>query len=87
VSETGSSKFNMHEFDSFLWKAAGSLRRYLSSEDVKNYILSFLFFKFVSDTWDLEHAAIVADRGLDSMPGCAYSPLHNVSIGTVFSEG
>jgi type I restriction enzyme M protein len=63
VPQRGSSKFNRHEFDSFIWKAAGSLRGYLSSEDVENYILSFLFFKFVSDSWDLEHTAIVTDRG------------------------
>ena len=68
MTERNSSQFSLHEFDSFLWKAAGSLRGYLSSGDVKNYILSLLFYKFVSDIWDLEHAADVANSGDGSVP-------------------
>ena len=68
MAEAGANPFSLHELDSFLWRAASSLRGYVPTDDFKNYILPLLFFKWVSDTWDLEHAAAVADYGEDVAP-------------------
>jgi type I restriction enzyme M protein len=68
VAEAGATPFSLHELDSFLWRAASSLRGYVNSEDFKNYILPLLFVKWISDTWDLEHATAVTDHGEDVAP-------------------
>jgi type I restriction enzyme M protein len=60
--------------------------------DFKSYVFPLLFFKWVSDTWDLDHAAAVADFGEDlddeveadyhrfAVPdGCHWADLQKVS--------
>ena len=56
------------ELDAFLWSAASNLRGYVNSDDFQNYILPLLFYKWVSDTWDLEHSVAVSDHGTETTP-------------------
>lgn len=81
------------ELESRLWAAANSLRGPVDPADFKSYVFPLLFFKWVSDTWDLDHTAAVADFG-DNIPpeveadyhrftvpdGCHWSDLQKVSI-------
>lgn len=52
------------ELESRLWDAANSLRGPVDPADFKAYVFPLLFFKWVSDTWDMEHAHAVADFGV-----------------------
>ena len=80
------------ELESRLWAAANSLRGPVDPADFKSYVFPLLFFKWASDTWDLEHAAAIAGFGGDltaeieadfhrfTMPrGCHWSDLQKVS--------
>jgi type I restriction enzyme M protein len=51
------------QLESRLWEAANSLRGPVDPADFKAYVFPLLFFKWISDTWDLEHAEAVADYG------------------------
>jgi type I restriction enzyme M protein len=83
----------LQELESRLWAAANSLRGPVDPADFKSYVFPLLFFKWVSDTWDLEHAAAVAAFGDDIAPeveadyhrftvpdGCHWSDLQKVSV-------
>jgi type I restriction enzyme M protein len=56
------------ELEARLLAAANSLRGPVDPADFKSYVFPLLFFKWVSDTWDLDHAAAVADFGSDVAP-------------------
>lgn len=56
------------ELEARLLAAANSLRGPVDPADYKSYVFPLLFFKWVSDTWDLDHAAAVADFGSDVAP-------------------
>lgn len=49
------------ELESRLWAAANSLRGPVDPADFKAYIFPLLFFKWISDTWEWEHARAAAD--------------------------
>ena len=49
MSETKSHKPTQDEINSALWAACDSFRGAIDSQDYKNYILAFLFFKYLSD--------------------------------------
>lgn len=51
------------QLESRLWEAANSLRGPVDPADFKAYVFPLLFFKWISDTWDWEHAQAVADFG------------------------
>jgi type I restriction enzyme M protein len=83
----------LQELESRLWAAANSLRGPVDPADFKSYVFPLLFFKWVSDTWDLDHAAAVAAFGRDVAPeveadyhrfsvpdGCHWSDLQKVSV-------
>jgi type I restriction enzyme M protein len=53
------------ELESRLWDAANSLRGPVDPADFKAYIFPILFFKWISDTWDANHANAVQDYGDD----------------------
>ncbi len=53
------------QLESRLWEAANSLRGPVDPADFKAYVFPLLFFKWISDTWDWEHAQAVADFGED----------------------
>jgi len=80
------------ELESRLWAAANSLRGPVDPADFKSYVFPLLFFKWVSDTWDLEHAAAEAGFGAELTPeieadfhrfavprGCHWPDLQKVS--------
>ena len=53
------------ELESRLWAAADSLRGPVDPADFKAYIFPLLFFKWISDTWNMEHAEAVGVYGLE----------------------
>ena len=62
------SGLTQQELEARLLAAANSLRGPVDPADFKSYVFPLLFFKWVSDTWDLDHAAAVADFGSDVAP-------------------
>lgn len=56
---------SQQELESRLWDAANSLRGPVDPADFKAYVFPLLFFKWISDTWDMEHAEAVEDYGAD----------------------
>ena len=56
------------DLESRLWAAANSLRGSVDAADFKAYIFPLLFFKRISDAWDDEHDAAVAEYGPDVDP-------------------
>lgn len=46
-----------------LWDAANALRGPVDPADFKTYVFPMLFWKWISDTWDWEHAKAVAEFG------------------------
>lgn len=63
-----SPSLTQQELEGRLLAAANSLRGPVDPADFKSYVFPLLFFKWVSDTWDLDHAAAVADFGSDVTP-------------------
>jgi len=57
--------FTQQELVSRLWDAANSLRGPVDPADFKAYIFPILFFKWISDNWDWEHARAVEEFGDD----------------------
>jgi type I restriction enzyme M protein len=51
------------ELEARLWEAANCLRGPVDAADFKAYVFPVLFFKWISDTWDLEHAQALSDFG------------------------
>lgn len=56
-------QLRLSELESLLWGAANSLRGPVDPADFKAYVFPLLFYKWVSDTWDMEHAEAVQDFG------------------------
>ena len=51
------------ELQSRLWEAANALRGPVDPADFKTYVFPVLFWKWISDTWEHEHAQAVAVYG------------------------
>ena len=92
VRSTTMETLSVSELESRLWAAANSLRGPVDPADFKSYVFPLLFFKWVSDTWDLDHVAAEADFGDDLPPeveadyhrfavpdGCHWSDLQKIS--------
>ncbi|MGL6364254.1 type I restriction-modification system subunit M [Aeromonas veronii] len=60
-----SKRISQQELESYLWGAAVLLRGLIDAGDYKQFIFPLLFFKRVSDVWDEEHQAAMADSGSD----------------------
>ena len=58
----------LQELESRLWSAANALRGPVDPADFKTYVFPMLFWKWISDTWEHEHAEAVADFGEDLDP-------------------
>lgn len=56
-------RLSQQELESYLWGAANLLRGLIDAGDYKQYVFPLLFFKRLSDVWDEEHAAALADTG------------------------
>jgi type I restriction enzyme M protein len=72
--------------ESRLWAAANALRGPVDPADFKTYVFPMLFWKWISDTWDWEHAQAVEQFGdelndeveadyhrFDLPPGCHWA--------------
>lgn len=55
----------LQELEQRLWAAANALRGPVDPADFKTYVFPMLFWKWISDTWDYEHAQAVEDYGDD----------------------
>jgi len=53
----------LQELESRLWSAANALRGPVDPADFKTYVFPMLFWKWISDSWDYEHAQAVKDYG------------------------
>lgn len=51
------------QLESTLWSAANALRGPVDPGDFKAYVFPVMFFKWISDSWDHEHARAVDDFG------------------------
>jgi len=69
----------LQEVESTLWDAANSLRGPVDPSDFKAYVFPLLFFKWISDTWDMEHKQAVADFG-DQVTEAEESDYHRFVI-------
>jgi type I restriction enzyme M protein len=58
-----SETVTLNKLKSHLWESANLLRGKIDSSDFKHYIFGLLFFKRLSDTFDEEHAKLVAKVG------------------------
>lgn len=58
----------LQELESRLWSAANALRGPVDPADFKTYVFPMLFFKWISDSWDYEHAQAVEEYGADVEP-------------------
>ncbi len=58
----------LQELESRLWRAANALRGPVDPADFKTYVFPMLFWKWISDSWDYEHAVAVKDYGEDVDP-------------------
>lgn len=67
------------ELEARLWDAANSLRGPVDPRDFKAYVFPLLFFKWISDRWDWEHAQAIADFG-DTVSGEEEADYHRFDI-------
>jgi type I restriction enzyme M protein len=59
------SRITQQQLESYLWGAAVLLRGLIDAGDYKQFIFPLLFFKRVSDVWDEEYQAALADSDGD----------------------
>jgi type I restriction enzyme M protein len=59
------SRITQQELESYLWGAAVLLRGLIDAGDYKQFIFPLLFYKRVSDVWDEEYQAALANSGGD----------------------
>jgi len=59
------SRITQQELETYLWGAAVLLRGLIDAGDYKQFIFPLLFFKRISDIWDEEYQAALADSGGD----------------------
>ncbi len=62
---TTTADLSLAELERRLWDAANSLRGPVDPADFKTYVFPMLFWKWISDTWDHEHAQAAGDYGED----------------------
>src|SRR3977135_2419948 len=62
---TLSTTLELSALESHLWEAANILRGPVDAADFKTYIFPLLFFKRISDVYDEEYAAALAESGGD----------------------
>ena len=63
--EMQSRRITQQELESYLWGAAVLLRGLIDAGDYKQFIFPLLFYKRVSDVWDEEYQAALANSGGD----------------------
>lgn len=70
---------SLEELERRLWDAANALRGPVDPADFKTYAFPMLFWKWISDTWDWEHAKAVADYG-DSVDPIVEADYHKFTL-------
>ena len=60
-----STRITQQELESYLWGAAVLLRGLIDAGDYKQFIFPLLFFKRISDIWDEEYQAALANSDGD----------------------
>ena len=58
-------RITQQALESYLWGAAVLLRGLIDAGDYKQFIFPLLFYKRVSDVWDEEYQAALANSGGD----------------------
>jgi HsdM N-terminal domain len=58
-----SDSISLSQLESHLWEAANILRGPVDAADFKTYVFPLLFFKRISDVYDEEYAAALAESG------------------------
>jgi type I restriction enzyme M protein len=53
----------LQQLESRLWDAANALRGPVDPADFKTYVFPMLFWKWISDTWEFEHAQALSKYG------------------------
>lgn len=57
------NRMTQQELETYMWGAATLLRGLVDASDYKQYIFPLLFFKRLSDVWDEEYQAALAETG------------------------
>ena len=57
---------SQQELESYLWGAAKLLRGLIDAGDYKQYVFPLLFFKRLSDVWDVEYQSALDETGDDA---------------------
>ncbi len=60
------SPLTQRGLESYLWGAAVQLRGLVDAGDYKQFVFPLLFYKRLSDVWDEDYAAALADGNGDS---------------------
>lgn len=96
-----SPKITQGQLEGALWAAANALRGPVDAGDYKAYVFPVLFFKWLSDNWDVNHARAVDDWGDDLTPEyerdfqpfqmpdrCRWDDVHNAThnVGAALSD-
>ncbi|MGR6900392.1 class I SAM-dependent DNA methyltransferase [Glutamicibacter sp. V16R2B1] len=63
LAPTEPGHLTQQQLESTLWAAANALRGPVDPGDFKAYVFPVMFFKWISDNWDYQHAQAVADFG------------------------
>lgn len=79
LSATEPQHLTQQQLESTLWAAANALRGPVDPGDFKAYVFPVLFFKWISDNWDYEHAQAVEDFG-DDLDDELEATLHTFNI-------
>ncbi|MHA7295222.1 type I restriction-modification system subunit M [Arthrobacter sp. HLT1-21] len=79
ISATEPHHLTQQQLESTLWAAANALRGPVDPGDFKAYVFPVMFFKWISDNWDYEHAQAVADFG-DDLTEELEAKLHTFTI-------
>ena len=56
-------RLSQQDLEAYLWGAAVILRGLVDAGDYKQFIFPLLFYKRLSDMWDKEYAATLAETG------------------------
>lgn len=79
LAATEPGHLTQQQLESALWAAANALRGPVDPGDFKAYVFPVMFFKWISDNWDYEHAAAVETFG-DLLTPDVEAGLHTFSI-------
>ena len=57
---------NQDEINNIVWKACDTFRGVVDPSEYKNYILVFLFIKYISDVWKDKYEELKKEFGKDT---------------------